>query len=594
MRIVLNAAQMREVDSYMIHTMNIPGIVLMENAAMGVANLVMEQVDPGVVYVFCGVGNNGGDGLAAARILLAHGYDVYVVVAGELDRLTADAAANLAMFRVLQERTRCIGEIEAFLTWDIPPADIVIDALFGTGLTRPPEGIFREIIRLINETDAPVVSVDIPSGICADTGAVLGTAVRADFTATFQYPKAGHYLFPGREYAGVVEVVKVGVDDGCDVPGKAGICVYESGDEDITIGRRSRNTNKGDYGRLLLIAGSRGMAGAAVLSARAATRAGAGLVTVGAPDAVVDVIQQTVPEATCRALPDQEGSLTRHSVFDIARIVKGKTAIAIGPGLGAGEGIRDIVLSVLRDYDVVKVLDADAINAIAGHPEVLKEKAGDVILTPHPKEFSRLIDVDMARILENPVRYAVEFAKEYDVTLVLKGAATVVADRDGSASLVCAGSPGMAKGGSGDVLTGVIAGLAAQGKSAASAALIGVYIAGMAGMAAAEQMGEYSMTPMDAVNEIGFAMNEITVDYIEADRVLKECPEAAGIWAEEDGVVSCRPEETVAVPLEPKTPEQALGEIEEREKTQEIKKEILNELIEKDKNGDSPTRRRIG
>ena len=299
------------------------------------------------------------------------------------------------------------------------------------------------------------------------------------------------------------------------------VTVYESDDEDMCLGQRDLNTNKGSYGRLLLVAGSYGMAGAAVLSARAASRAGAGLVTLASCKEVVDVLQQNVPEATCVPLPGKNGSISGEAAGELERLLEGKTAVAMGPGLGSGDSVAAVIGALITNYDITKVIDADAINALAGHMEFLDHMKGEAILTPHPKEFSRLSGLELQEILQNPLKAAVDFAVEYEVTLVLKGSTTIIADQFGNATLVCVGTPGMAKGGSGDVLTGIIAGFAAQGKDPYEAALAGVYIAGMAGERAAELEGEYSMTPMDAVNSIGYAIDQITVDYITADTVKK-------------------------------------------------------------------------
>ncbi len=640
MRIVLNSRQMRAVDEYMIQTMKIPSILLMENAAMGVCNIIMEQQEPCVAHVFCGTGNNGGDGLATARILMAHGYDVYVAIAGNTDDMQEDAARNYEMFKMMGDRALCVRSLEELAEWDIPQPQVVVDAIFGTGLTREVEGVQKDLIAHINELDDVLVaSVDIPSGISADSGAVMGDAVRASVTATFQYPKIGHFVFPGREYTGVLEVVRIGVDEGCEVVSQANVFAYESADEDICLGKRAMDSNKGDYGRLLLVAGSRGMAGAAVLGARAASRAGAGLVTVGSVEEVTHIVQQSVPEATCKILPEEEGMLTRHSVFDIARELKGKTALAVGPGLGVGPDTQEIMLNLITDYDIPKIIDADGINALAGKMDVLYQKKGDVILTPHPKEFARLIGADISVVLKDPVEVTSRFAEEFGVTLLLKGATTVVAKPDGSASLICAGTPGMAKGGSGDVLTGVVAGLAAQGKDPYESALVGAYIAATAGEMAAEEMGEYSMTPMDTVNYIGYAMQGVMCDCIEADVAVKVCaaeareerniqqgvlprpgieeidtpaPDTEEMVAEETpqsdpyvdktaemleryaisiGELDEHQDAQDGMPAE-KTAEDVLAEIEEKEQTQEIKKVMQAELKNSGRPG--PTRRRIG
>ncbi|MEG0914498.1 MAG: NAD(P)H-hydrate dehydratase, partial [Christensenellaceae bacterium] len=425
----------------------------------------------------------------------------------------------------------------------------------------------------------------------------------------------GHFLFPGRANTGILEVVKIGVDEGCEVLTQENVCVYESDDEDICMGRRELNTNKGDYGRLLLVAGSFGMAGAAILAARAASKAGAGLVTVASTDEVVGAVQSSVPYVTCKVIANEEGTITRKAGYDIERLLKGKTALAVGPGLGINSDIVEVVRRLIGVGNLVKIIDADALNAVAQDLNMLKDKQGELILTPHPKEFSRLIDVSVKDILSNPIQYAVEFAVEYEVTLVLKGATTVIADKFGNATLVCAGCAGMAKGGSGDVLTGIISGLAAQGKDAYESALCGVYLAAMAGEAAEQEKGEYAMTPMDTVDAIGREIERIIVDTICADTVKKEEKEippslkTAGVSEYKDYQTQVYDEQFVQPQesensleedsmlheLSEKSPEEILKEIEEKEETQEINRDILSELIENEsKTSKDPTRRRIG
>ncbi|MBC5646870.1 NAD(P)H-hydrate dehydratase [Christensenella tenuis] len=515
MRTVLTPKQMGAVDRYMIDRMKIPGILLMENAAYGVYEAIREEREPCTVQVFCGTGNNGGDGFAVARILLANGYDVKVILLGNPSSLKEDAAENFAFFRETREYYTIITNKEEFEA--LPEAEVYVDAIFGTGLARNIDGIYQDAVNFLNARDALVVSVDIPSGINAETGIIMGAAVRADISVTFQYPKVGHFLYPGREYAGELQVVRIGVDEGCDIPLQAAVCAYESDDPDMCLGERPLDSNKGSYGKLLLVAGSYGMAGAAVLSARAASRAGAGLVTAASCGEVISVLQQNVPEATCFEVGGENGIISREAIPSLEKLTLGKTAIAVGPGLGVNDDIAAVVGNLITECELPKVVDADGLNVLAEHLEFLENKQGEVILTPHPKEFSRLSGMRTEDILGNPVKAAVDFAVEYGVTLVLKGSTTIVADQFGNASLLCVGTPGMAKGGSGDVLTGIIGGLLAQGKDVYEAALTGVYIAGMAGELAAEQEGEYSMTPMDTVNYIGRVMDAMVVDYITAD-----------------------------------------------------------------------------
>lgn len=509
MRSVMNAQQMRDVDRYMIETLHIPGLVLMENAAMGTAQLIMQEAEPGsVVHVFCGTGNNGGDGLACARVLMANGYDVYVVIVGDPGSYKGDALSNYKMFEYLDERVLQMRRLEDLYGWRVPKAQVIVDAIFGTGLSRDVSGVCEDAIEVINKSSARVVSVDMPSGVSADNGRVLGCAVRADVTATFQYPKLGQYLYPGREHTGDLHVIPIGVDAGVEEVVPSTVHVYESDDPDMKLHLRSADSNKGTYGRLFVVAGSRGMAGAAVMCAQAAYAAGAGLVTVGAPESIVDVVQISAPEATCLPLPEENGQVFGGSRVAVAQAMYRKTAMAIGPGLGLGEGLKDLVTDVVEDSSLCRVVDADALNALDNDLHILAHMKGDLIFTPHPAEFARLLGTELGSILEHPLELASAFARKCGVVLVLKGATTIVADTDGSVTLVAAGTPGMAKGGSGDVLTGVIAGFAAQGFSAHDAAVMGVYYCAMAGERAARELGEYSMTPMDTLAELGTAIGE--------------------------------------------------------------------------------------
>lgn len=517
MRSVMNAQQMRAVDNYMIKKLHIPGVVLMENAAMGTARLVMEKKpDPCVVHVFCGTGNNGGDGLACARILLARGYDAYVVLVGSPEQLTGDAKTNYAMFEEFPDRVLSVSSIEDLYSWRVPKAEVIVDALFGIGLTRDVLGVHAEVIASMNSVQALRVSVDIPSGIDADTGRIMGTAVRADCTATFQYPKVGHFLYPGREYTGELRIVTIGIDKGVEDEVDSRMCVYESDDPDILVPKRNPDTNKGTYGKLLVVAGSRGMAGAAVMCAKAAYASGTGLVTVAAPWAVIDVMQNAVPEATCQLMPEEEGRIYSGSTDAILQASTGKTAVAVGPGLGSGKGLKTVISDMLTTYDVCRVVDADALNALDKDLKVLAHVRGDVVFTPHPMEFARLLGTDVSSVKEHPLELATAFAQKCRVTLVLKGATTIIAGPSGDVTFIAAGSPGMAKAGSGDVLTGTIAGLAAQGLSGYEAAVMGVYLCSMAGEASAKIHGEYSSSPNDTIECLGKCIKDCISDEVPA------------------------------------------------------------------------------
>lgn len=488
---------MQRLDRHMIGTLKIPSAILMENAAFGVTAAVTRRFDAGTrVVAVCGAGNNGGDGFAAARQLNAKGYAVTVLLAGSAEKLAGDAAANAAFFGPRIVELADGQTAKAYLTG--LAGCVVIDAVFGVGLSRDVTGLYAEVLALINGSGAYVVACDIASGIDADTGAVRGVAVRADETVTFQCAKPGQLLFPGREYTGALTVKEIGVTDGFET-GPMGWA------DAMTLLPRRADSHKGSYGHLACVTGSRGMAGAGLLCVGAALRAGAGLVTAGVPAGLQSVFTAAHPESLTFALDEFSGSLSEHCVDGLQKLLEGKDALAAGPGLSVSDGTAAAVKYLVTHGDMRKVLDADALNVIARDISVLKDAAGDIVLTPHLKEFSRLSGLTMAQISADPPRHALSFARTHGVTLLLKGATTIVTDGERTV-FVTAGSPGMARGGSGDVLTGVIGGLMCGGgeggKSAFDAAVAGAYICGKAGEAAAQRCGVFSMTAADTLHSI--------------------------------------------------------------------------------------------
>ena len=480
MQNVITPTRAAEIDRHMIEQLGIPGILLMEQAACAVADEAEKLADGGKILVLCGKGNNGGDGWAAARILMTRGYNVRV--GAVTTELTGDAAANFTFFE-RTEKYELLTENTSFFA-DHADASVIIDALFGTGLHREPAGIYAELIEKINAHPAKVVAVDIPSGVFGADG-YAKNAVRADVTVTFQYPKLGHFLFPGRDFTGRLITAKIGIDHASP---SSIIHIDE-----YHLPPRPANTNKGSFGRLLLAAGSKGMAGAAVLSASAAVAAGAGLTTVLCTDHTANVLQISVPEAIVMPC-----GIDRFD-FDLASLPR-LTALAIGPGLGKTDDIY-IMLQKLLPLSAPKVVDADALNVIAAHPELL-DISKNAVLTPHPAELSRLTGMHIDTILKNPLKAATEFAEMHKTTVLLKGATTVVTDGKRTA-LITAGCPGMAKGGSGDVLTGVIGSLLAQGMDLFSAAATGAYFCGKAGERAYAALG-ISMSPRDTIRNLKF------------------------------------------------------------------------------------------
>ena len=481
MQHILTPQEARALDTYMIETLEIPGILLMEQAASAVADAAIRQAGGGKILVVCGGGNNGGDGWAAARILLTRGYSVQIGYTSL--NLPPDAAANMRFFTHTSFAHALTEENAEDFFSAHRDASVVIDALFGTGLSRVPEGLYAKMIGLINGHPGYKIAVDIPSGVFGGTGQG-DIAVEADETVTFQCPKPGHFLYPGRHNTGRLTVAPIGIASGFPMPA----LVHMDG---LSLPERTANSNKGTYGRLHILAGSQGMSGAAILCARGAIRAGAGSTALFSCSYTVDKLQATVPTALALPIGD-DSSRVRNASPDA--LLSHCTAVAAGPGLGNHGDLRGL-LSQLAVSPLPKVLDADALNILSADVPAF---CPGTVLTPHPKEFSRLSGKTVEEILADPIGTARAYAAAHGVILLLKGATTVVTDGQ-STCLVTAGSPAMAKGGSGDVLTGVIGGLLAQGISPFEAACAGAYLCGKAGETAAAQLGVYAPSAEDTL-----------------------------------------------------------------------------------------------
>ncbi len=443
----------------------IPGRVLMENAASAAARLLENASS---VYIFCGAGNCAGDGFALSRRLFIRGRKVTVVLVGDTARLPEDAAANFAAARALGVPMLDFDEVAGS---PLPKGAHIVDAILGIGLSREVEGRFRAAISYINESGAPVLALDIPSGIDADTGRVFGCAVRATHTVTFGLWKLGLFSPLSADYVGALSF------DDVSIPTPASSRRFLLEKEDILLPRAARATHKGTNGHAVIIGGSLGMAGAAVMSAEGALMGGAGLVTVMAEETTLPVLTKRLTDAMCAPLS--------------ASLPEKANAVLVGPGLGRGEAGRKAFMTAIEAARGTLILDADALFHLAEDLTVLKKAKCPVILTPHMGEMARLCGLSAAEITENRVEIAERFAAAHDVTLVLKGAFTVVANPAGQTYINMTGNAGMAKGGSGDVLAGLIAGLSASGVP--DAAKAAVYLHGMAGDMAAEALGVRSM-----------------------------------------------------------------------------------------------------
>lgn len=497
------AAQMRELDRRAIEERKIPSIDLMERAAAAVAQAALDALPDKPqkcrAAVFCGAGNNGGDGIGAARLLFLMGLKVRVFLVGDYHRLTPDAMEETGRL------SECGVELEDFDPQDKAQAawargsQVVVDAVFGVGLSRDiaPDSKFAAAVDLINSCRrATVIAADIASGVEADTGRVLGRAVRADRTVTFSMPKTGQFAGDGAVLSGRVSVHDIGVPAALVREVSCPVQTVEADFAREALPPRKKDGHKGDFGKVLVAGGSVGYTGAPYLTASAAVRSGCGLVYLGVPESIWQVEAAKCVSAMPFPLADRRGRLSRRALPELLERLKGCGVLALGPGLGRGESVRQLVLEVLRQTEKPVVLDADGINALEGHIDSLDSRRGRVtILTPHGGEFARI----GGNPAGDPVGAARAFAREHGCFLVLKGHRTVTAGPEGNVLVNTTGNSGLAKGGSGDVLTGLIASLLAQGAGPVMAAAGAVWIHGRAGDLAAEALTEYCVTPEDVI-----------------------------------------------------------------------------------------------
>jgi NAD(P)H-hydrate epimerase len=499
------AAQMRRLDEKTIHDVGLPGVVLMENAGRGAAEWtrqVFGDLAGKKVVVAAGRGNNGGDGYVMGRIFHGWGARVRMFLLARKETVTGDARINLdAALRMGLELVEIPDETHLDrLDLD---ADVIVDALLGTGLKDDIRGLYRAVIERINAAGRFVTAVDIPSGVNADTGRILGAAVRADLTVTFGLPKIGLFLPPGETLAGRVEVVDIGIPP--HVLAEADPC-RELIDEALVrgmLGPRAKDGHKGSYGHALILAGSTGKTGAAALAALAAARSGAGLVTLAVPASLNPILEAKVTEAMTEPLTEDEPGFVGLAAMDrLMELAQGKTVLALGPGLGTRPGTAALVKRLIESMDLPLVVDADGLNVLAGDPGWFQKAKRGALITPHPGEASRLLGVSTAQVQENRLETAARLARETGAVTVLKGYRSVVAEPDGPQGLCLSGGPHLASGGMGDVLTGILAGLAAQGAPLARAARLGVYAHGLAGDIAAREIGPIGLLASDLLDRL--------------------------------------------------------------------------------------------
>lgn len=511
MEYVLSASEMKSCDAAAIEKYGIASMVLMERAALETARIIIDRYGSGIYAgIAAGSGNNGGDGIAIARILSERGIRVEINLVGDEKKLTAETKAQLDTAKLLGIPVKHgLGHATGY--------DVIIDALFGIGLARKIEGRYKVAVDMINASNAKVVSVDIASGINADTGNIMGCAVKADITVTFQYRKLGHILADGAEYSGDVVCVPIGIPDITVREGRLGAFTYTEAKIDLKLPQRKPTGNKGTFGKVLLIAGSKNMGGACLLSALSAFRTGAGMVRVFTAAENRDILLKNIPETIISTYADDGSQRLSEMEYNILRDgMEWADVIAAGPGLSTSDKATDIVRFAISAGRKPLVLDADALNIISENNELLslfeRERENDklqdgggirsVVMTPHIGEFARLAKIPVSEIKKDMLTAVRGFAQKYGVTLACKDAHTIVSKLGEREYINSSGNDGMATAGAGDALTGIIAGLMAQGMSGFEAAVTGVYTHGLAGNIAREKTSGYYMMAQDIIKAL--------------------------------------------------------------------------------------------
>ena len=493
MKYILSAEQMRTLDTYTSESIGVSSAVLMERAALATAEEIRSSgFDTSRILIVCGMGNNGADGLALARIINRfYKPDVYL----------AGAYKHLKGLVKTQYDSAARSRVRFVTDPDFSNYTIIVDALFGTGLAREIDGQMLDTVNKINESGAKVVALDMPSGVDATSGKILGAAVNADLTVSFAYAKLGQVLYPGVQKCGILHVRDIGIyADLCD---KAGALAFTYTQKDLAlIPARKKYSNKGSYGRVLVIAGSETMSGAALLAAKAAYKSGCGIVEVFTHKSVSYVIRKTLPEAIVTTYDNGRVDFSK-----LYQSVNAASAVVIGPGLSKSDNAKKILRYTLESLAGCAVIDADALNIIAETPDLLNYIKGKII-TPHLGEMSRLIGKSIPEISKDLIASAKDFSEKFGCICVLKDTRTVVAVPGQPIFINTAGNSGMAKGGSGDTLAGIIASLLSQGLESADAARLGVYLHAYAGDLAADEHGEYAMLASDISEAVGRVMSE--------------------------------------------------------------------------------------
>lgn len=518
---VVTGSEMQELDRFVINFLGIPAEVLMERAGFGVAEKILSSFSPERykrILIICGPGNNGGDGMVCARYLWDKDYEVKVILLCQKEKYKGEALINL---KILEKLNLSLEEIENISTFrnllHFYSPDILVDAIFGTGLKRIVEGYFKEVIDEINiyreKKGAKVVAIDIPSGICADNGQILGTAVRADLTVTFELPKVGHFFYPGKEHIGRLEIISIGF------PKKV---IEEKGPKreylDLSWAKkifkpRMGYTHKGTFGHVFVLAGSKGKSGAGILCALGALKGGAGLVTLGSTKNLQKIYSSIIPEILTAGFEENErGEISYKNLVEILETAKNKSLLVIGPGLGLSEEIKKLFFDLISQLEIPLVIDADAITHLSENPLILKNYKATKVLTPHPGEAVRLLKVSKDEIMKDRLGYAKKLSEMTDSIVVLKGPHSIVYSSDGRCGISSIDEPGLSQGGQGDILSGLIGAFIAQGYDPFVGTCFAVYLHGEAGRYLSKNLGPFGYTATEVAETIPKILKELKND----------------------------------------------------------------------------------
>ena len=499
---------MQEIDRIAIDDYGISGIVLMENAAKGVVASLFKKfpdIKDKKVGIFAGKGNNGGDGLAVARLLTDEDISVTVYLLSKKDMLKGDAKTNLEKAEEMGVKIFEITSLDELedVKDNILKNDIFIDAIFGTGLTSGVKGYYINVIKFINSSKKFILSIDIPSGLSSDTGEIIGGHINADMTVSLCLPKIGEIIYPAAEYVGDLEVVDIGIPESIIDKENIKVNLIEEKDVIGLLPKRKPDSHKGTYGHLVVIAGSRGKGGAAALSSLSALRAGAGLVTLALPECLNVSFEAAIPEVMTLPLPDTDEGTINESAFDmLIEFLEGKSAVLIGPGITTNQSTSSLIKNLIKKISCPMLIDADGLNIATDEIKLLKKKKTPVIVTPHPGEMARLLNTTSKKVQGDRIGAGRRLATKYGIYVILKGARTIIATPDGDVYINPTGNPGMATAGTGDVLSGIIAGFLCQGFSAKDSSILGVYLHGMAGDISASNLSQTALIASDLIRAL--------------------------------------------------------------------------------------------